>query len=108
MDRAEFGEDQSLRERYGVGLGMDSEVKTKFHVLKVLACDELRPYYKIEGKEIHVLYIPRGTAYSENCSLCGEFLGRDLSYGEQALLAGTGEGTGSAVRFPLPGIVFSE
>ena len=26
----------------GVGLGMDSEVKTKFHVLKVLACDELR------------------------------------------------------------------
>ena len=42
----------------GVGLGMDSEVKTKFHVLKVLACDEQRPYYKIEGKEIR-LYIPR-------------------------------------------------
>ena len=57
----------------GVGLGMDSEVKTKFHVLKVLACDELRPYYKIEGKEIR-LYIPRGTAYSKIAPYVENFL----------------------------------
>ncbi|MFR7811231.1 MAG: hypothetical protein ACLU4N_19290 [Butyricimonas faecihominis] len=28
LDSAEFGEDQSLRKRHGVGLGVDSEVKT--------------------------------------------------------------------------------
>ena len=63
----------------GVGLGMDSEVKTKFHVLKVLACDELRPYYKIEGNP--PIYSP-WYGILENCSLRGEFFGRDLSYGE--------------------------
>ena len=57
----------------GVGLGMDSEVKTKFHVLKVLACDAQRPYYKIEGKEIR-LYIPRGTAYSKIAPYVENFL----------------------------------
>lgn len=51
LDRTEFGEIKVYEKDTGVGLGMDSEVKTKFHVLKVLACDELRPYYKIEGKK---------------------------------------------------------
>ena len=57
----------------GVGLGMDSEVKTKFHVLKVLACDEMRPFYKIEGKEIR-LYIPRKTDYTKIAPYVESFL----------------------------------
>ena len=57
----------------GVGLGMDSEVKTKFHVLKVLACDEPRPRYKIEGTEIR-LYIPRDTDYAKIAPYVESFL----------------------------------
>lgn len=57
----------------GVGLGMDSEVHTKFHVLKVLACDEIRPHYKIEGKEIR-LYLPRKTDYKKIAPYVENFL----------------------------------
>lgn len=43
----------------GVGLGMDSEVKTKFHVLKVLACDEMRRFTRSRGRRFACIYRER-------------------------------------------------
>ena len=71
--RTNLAKIQTYEKDTGVGLGMDSEVKTKFHVLKVLACDDARPHYKIEGKEIR-LYIPRNTDYKKIAPYVENFL----------------------------------
>lgn len=71
--RTNLAKIQTYEKDTGVGLGMDSEVKTKFHVLKVLACDDVRPHYKIEDKEIR-LYIPRNTDYKKIAPCVESFL----------------------------------
>lgn len=57
----------------GVGLGIDTEVKTKFHVLKVVSTDESAPRYAMEGKDVF-LYIPRGTKYENIAPYVESFL----------------------------------
>lgn len=57
----------------GVGLGMDSEVKTKFHVLKVLAYEDSTPSYKIEGNDIR-LFIPKQVNYERIAPYIENFL----------------------------------
>ena len=52
---------------------MNSEVKTKFHVLKVVAYDAPHPSYEIKGEEIY-LYIPRDTKYEKIAPYVEDFL----------------------------------
>ncbi|MDR2131408.1 MAG: M48 family metallopeptidase [Odoribacteraceae bacterium] len=53
---------KEYEEKTGVGLGINTEVKTKFHVLKVLATASERPSCQQKGNEL-VLFIPEKVAY---------------------------------------------
>lgn len=57
----------------GVGLGINTEIKTKFHLLKVHSCDESLPSYRIDGSEIR-LFIPAQTSYERVAPYIENFL----------------------------------
>ena len=53
---------KAVERQTGVGLGKDSEVKTKFHVLRVVPAEGREPRYELAGREV-TLHIPRDTPY---------------------------------------------
>jgi len=57
----------------GVGLGIGTEVKTKYHVLRVLSCEESTPHYHIEGNEVR-LFIPCEISYAQVAPYVEHFL----------------------------------
>jgi predicted metal-dependent hydrolase len=57
----------------GVGLGIDTEVKCKCHVLKILSTPAEEPYYHREGAEVR-LYIPEKTVYERVAPFVERFL----------------------------------
>ncbi len=57
----------------GVGLGINTEIRTKFHILKVRSCSESVPSYRIDGDEIH-LFVPVQTPYERIAPYIENFL----------------------------------
>lgn len=57
----------------GVGLGIGTEVKTKFHILKIAETEHTKPEYKIEEKQI-ILSVPKGTDFNRIEKIVQQFL----------------------------------
>ena len=57
----------------GVGLRIGAEIKTKFHLLKIVGTDELKPTYRKEG-EIILLFIPKQIEFKRIEKLVQQFL----------------------------------
>ena len=53
---------KAVERETGVGLGINAEVKTKFHVLRVVRTEERSPRYELAGRDV-TLYIPEETSY---------------------------------------------
>ncbi len=57
----------------GVGLKIGAEIKTKLHLLKIIATDQLKPYYRIE-QEVITLAIPEKVVFSRIEKIVQQFL----------------------------------
>ncbi len=57
----------------GVGLKIGAEIKTKLHVLKIAATDQLKPFYRLEQERI-TLFLPENVNFSRIEKIVQQFL----------------------------------